>query len=114
MLSSGDEVDYDKLSLTTGAAPIRLPEVISNSLQGVFYIRDLADADAIARAMMPGENVLVVGGGYIGLEGAAVANKLGLKVTLVEAGARILNRFATNETADYFRALHKSHGVDPR
>lgn len=107
------KVDYDNLVLTTGVAPIRLPEAISNSLQGVFYIRDLADADAIARALTPGENV-VVGGGYIGLEGAAVANKLGLTVTLVDAGARILNRVAAFEIADCFRALHKGHGVDLR
>jgi 3-phenylpropionate/trans-cinnamate dioxygenase ferredoxin reductase subunit len=61
-----------------------------------------------------GKRVLIVGGGYIGLEAAAVASKLGLNVTLVEAAERILQRVASPATSDYFRALHQSHGVDLR
>lgn len=114
VLSNDTDLGYDSLILATGSAPVRLPSAVSGDLEGVFYMRDLADADDIAVAMTPGKRVLIVGGGYIGLEGAAVAAKLGLHVTLVEAGARILGRVASSETADYFRALHQSHGVDLR
>jgi 3-phenylpropionate/trans-cinnamate dioxygenase ferredoxin reductase subunit len=60
----------------------------------------------------PGRTVLIVGGGYIGLEAAAVASKKGLKVILVEMADRILQRVAAMETSDYFRALHKNNNVD--
>lgn len=114
VLSDGTNLGYDSLVLATGSTPVRLPSNVSGDLEGVFYIRDLADADDIAAAMKPSKRVLIVGGGYIGLEGAAVAAKLGLHVTLVEAGSRILGRVASAETADYFRDLHLSHGVDLR
>ncbi|QMU59837.1 MAG: pyridine nucleotide-disulfide oxidoreductase [Boseongicola sp.] len=113
-LSDGGQMTYDKLILTTGAEPVRLPDAIVSDLGGVFYMRDLKDADAIAEVMTPGRRVLVVGGGYIGLEGAAVACKLGMHVTLVEAGARILNRVAASETANFFRSLHRANRVDLR
>ncbi|CAG0907866.1 unnamed protein product [Cyprideis torosa] len=61
-----------------------------------------------------GARILVVGGGYIGLEAAAVASKLGMQVTLVEAAERILQRVASPQTSEYFRALHRAHGVDLR
>ena len=61
--------------------------------------------------MMPGRRVVVVGGGYIGLEAAAVARKIGLDVTLIEASPRILQRVASPETATRIRDLHKSHDV---
>ena len=80
----------------------------------MFTVRDLADADAMAPAFTAGKRLLVIGGGYIGLEAAAVAAKLGLQVTLVEMAERILQRVAAPETSDYFRELHKSHGVDIR
>lgn len=114
ILSDDTDLAFDKLILTTGATPIRLPAAIGGDLDDVFYMRDLVDADSIRSVMTAGKRVLVVGGGYIGLEGAAVAAKLGLKVTLVEAGARILGRVASTETADFFRTLHRSHGVDLR
>jgi len=91
-----------------------LPAAIGGDLGGVFTVRTLADVDAMRPVMVPGARVLIVGGGYIGLEAAAVAAKLGLKVTLVEMAERILQRVAAPETSDYFRALHKSHGVDLR
>lgn len=103
---------YDALVLTTGSAPRRLPASIGGDLGGVFTVRDLGDVDAMAPRFVAGARVLIVGGGYIGLEAAAVAAKLGLKVTLVEMADRILGRVAARETSDYFRALHQSHGVD--
>lgn len=105
---------YDALVLTTGARPRLLPEAIGGGLGGVYAMRTLADADAIAPEFNEGARVLIVGGGYIGLEAAAVAAKKGLKVTLVEMADRILQRVAAKETSDYFRDLHIEHGVDLR
>ncbi|NIY79137.1 FAD-dependent oxidoreductase [Celeribacter sp. HF31] len=114
-VSIGDEVlTYDKLALTTGSAPRLLPATIGGNLGGVYTMRTLADADAIEPEFREGASVLIVGGGYIGLEAAAVAAKKGLKVTLVEMADRILQRVASVETSDYFRALHQAHGVDLR
>ncbi|RKF12874.1 pyridine nucleotide-disulfide oxidoreductase [Roseovarius spongiae] len=111
----GDEViAYNHLVLTTGSTPRRLPASIGGNLAGVFTVRDLADVDAMAPRFEPGRRVLIVGGGYIGLEAAAVAAKKGLEVTLVEMADRILQRVAAPETSDYFRALHAAHGVDIR
>ncbi len=107
----GETLPYDMLALTTGSAPRRLPAAIGGTLPGVYTMRDLADADALAPHMAAGKKLLIVGGGYIGLEAAAVAASRGLEVTLVEAAPRILQRVAAPETANYFRALHQSRGV---
>lgn len=110
----GEAIGYDKLALTTGAVPRLLPADIGGMLDGVYTVRGLADIDAMQHEFRKGARLLVVGGGYIGLEAAAVAAKLGLKVTLVEAAPRILGRVACEETAAYFRALHTRHGVEIR
>ncbi|MEM6373231.1 MAG: FAD-dependent oxidoreductase [Pseudomonadota bacterium] len=111
----GDEtLRYSDLVLATGSVPRRLPAAIGGDLEGVFVVRDLADVDAMAPRFVKGARVLIVGGGYIGLEAASVAAKLGLHVVLVEAAERILQRVASPQTSDYFRALHTSHGVDIR
>lgn len=107
----GKTVDYDELVLTTGSYPRRLPASIGGDLDGVFTVRGLADVDAMQPRFTEGAKVLIVGGGYIGLEAAAVAAKLGLDVTLVEMSDRILQRVAAKETSDYFRKLHTDHGV---
>ncbi len=111
-LSDGGTLAYDRLALTTGSTPRRLPGTIGGDLPGVFTMRSLADADAMRPYLLAGNHLLVIGGGYIGLEAAAVAAKSGLKVTLVEASSRILGRVAAPETADWFRALHQAHGVN--
>ncbi|MDX1819676.1 MAG: FAD-dependent oxidoreductase [Paracoccaceae bacterium] len=110
----GDVIAYDHLVLTTGSDPRRLPASIGGTLAGVFVVRDLADVDAMAPHVAAGRRALIVGGGYIGLEAAAVAAKRGLQVTLVEMADRILQRVAAPETSDYFRDLHQSHGVTIR
>lgn len=110
----GDVLGYDDLVLTTGSEPNRLPTAIGGALDGVHVVRDLADVDGMAPRFVKGAKVLIVGGGYIGLEAASVAAKLGLQVTLVEMSDRILQRVAATETSDFFRALHKGHGVDIR
>jgi 3-phenylpropionate/trans-cinnamate dioxygenase ferredoxin reductase subunit len=113
-LSDGETLTYDALALTTGSHPRRLPASVGGDLPGVLTMRDLADADRMAPELVAGRRVLVIGGGYIGLEAAAVCAKKGLHVTLVEAAPRILQRVAAPETSAYFRALHTAHGVDIR
>ncbi|MBJ3761657.1 FAD-dependent oxidoreductase [Maribius pontilimi] len=114
-LQVGDtRLHYDQLALCTGLSPRALPPEIGGDLDGVFTVRTLADVDQMAAPLRAAERLLVIGGGYIGLEAAAVARKLGVKVTLLEAAPRILGRVAASETADYFRALHRHHGVDIR
>ncbi|MBL3569471.1 pyridine nucleotide-disulfide oxidoreductase [Rhodovulum sulfidophilum] len=113
VLESG-EIGYDMLALATGAAPRRLPADKGGALAGIHVVRTLADVDAMAPAFRSGARALIVGGGYIGLEAAAVASRLGLKVTLTEAAPRILQRVAAPETSDWFRALHAAHGVEIR
>lgn len=102
---------YDELALCIGATPRRLPVAIGGDLPGVFTVRNLADVEAMKPEFRPGRRLLVIGGGYIGLEAAAVARKLGLEVTLIEAAPRILGRVASAETADAIRTLHSDHGV---
>jgi len=106
-----EEIPYDKLALTTGSTPIRLPAKIGGDLDGVHTVRTLADVDGMKAAFDAGGHMLIVGGGYIGLEAAAVAAQRGLKVTLVELADRILQRVASPATSDYFRDLHTGHGV---
>lgn len=107
----GDALNYDQLALTTGSTPHHLPATIGGTLKGVHVVRTLSDIDAMQPEFVAGRNALIVGGGYIGLEAAAVAAKQGLNVTLVEMADRILQRVSAPETSDYFRDLHTSHGV---
>lgn len=109
-----ETLSYDNLILTTGSWPRRLPAKIGGDLRGVYYMRDLADADAMAAEFQEGRRALIIGGGYIGLEAAAVAAKKGVKVTLVEMADRILQRVAAPQTSDFFRAAHAAQGVDIR
>ena len=112
-LTMGAEVlHWDQLALTTGAQVRRLPPAMGGDLAGVHYVRTLADVDGMAPEFVAGRRVLIVGGGYIGLEAAAVAAKKGLHVTLVEAAPRILQRVAAPETAGWFRDLHMKNGVE--
>ena len=107
----GDNLPYDALALCTGSLPRRLPAAIGGDLGGVYTVRTLADVDRMAHEFASGRRALVVGGGYIGLEAAAVAASRGVKVTLVEQTDRILNRVASEATADFIRDLHQREGV---
>lgn len=111
-LSTGEQFGYGKLVIATGCTPRRLPEAMTMRLQGISTVRSIADIDALAPQVAPGLRMVVVGGGYIGLEAASVAAKAGMKVTVLEAAERILERVACRETAAYFAALHASHGVE--
>ncbi|MEO1733651.1 MAG: FAD-dependent oxidoreductase [Pseudomonadota bacterium] len=109
--ANNETVAYDQLALTTGSIPRLLPAAIGGQMGGVHPVRTLADVDAMAPSFTEGARVLIVGGGYIGLEAAAVAAKRGVHVTLVEMADRILQRVAAPETSTYFRDLHTAHGV---
>ena len=113
-LDTGEVLEYDQLALTTGSYPINLPAAIGGDLEGVYTVRTLADADAMAPDFVKGKRALIVGGGYIGLEAAAVAAARGVDVVLVEMADRILQRVAAPETSNYFLTLHTMHGVDVR
>ncbi len=113
-LSDGSTLDYETLAFATGATPRRLPASIGGDLAGVYVVRDYKDADQLAEEMKPGRRALVVGGGYIGLEAAAVARSLGLEVTVIEMADRILQRVASAATSAIVRDIHRTHGVEIR
>lgn len=108
-LQSGDTLSYDDLVLATGSTARHWPLPLGGNLEGVMTLRTLADADQLALAFKTARSVLVIGGGYIGLELASAARSLDLSVTVVEAQERILNRVAGEKTADYFRTLHTAN-----
>ncbi|SIS57600.1 NAD(P)/FAD-dependent oxidoreductase [Phaeovulum vinaykumarii] len=110
-LADGETIPYRTLILATGAAPRRIPAEKNGDLAGVYTVRRLADVTAMTPEFRPGARLVVVGGGYVGLEAAAVARKLGLHVVLVEAAPRILGRVASEATADALRMLHQGQGV---
>jgi len=110
-MQDGSGLEYETLALTTGSTPRTLPASIGGELKGVYTVRDKRDADRLADEMKAGRRLLIIGGGYIGLEAAAVARHLGLDVTLIEMADRILARVASKETADIMRAIHKERGV---
>lgn len=111
-ISLGDEtLPYDHLALTTGSLPRRLPARLGGDLPGVHVVRSIADVDGMAGEFVAGRRVVILGGGYIGLEAAAVAAQKGLDVSVVELAPRILQRVAAPETSDALRELHKAHGV---
>jgi 3-phenylpropionate/trans-cinnamate dioxygenase ferredoxin reductase subunit len=110
-MQDGSTLEYETLALATGSTPRTLPSSIGGDLDGVYTVRDKRDADRLAEEMRPGRRLLIIGGGYIGLEAAAVARHLGLEVTLIEMADRILQRVASRETADIMRAIHQERGV---
>ena len=108
----GDAViPYTQLALTTGSTPRHLPASIGGALDGVYTVRTLADVDRMEPEFREGRRVVIIGGGYIGLEAASVAAKLGLDVTVVEMAPRILQRVAAPETSAFFSKVHAAHGV---
>jgi len=101
---------YDALVLATGSRPRRLP-VPGADLAGVHYLRTLADADRIRAECAPGGHLLVIGGGYIGLEVAATARELGLEVTVLEMAERVMSRVTCPELSRFYEAEHARRGV---
>lgn len=112
-ITGGDTIGYGILVWATGGTPRMLPCEGAN-LSGVHVVRTRADADAMMGALDATSQVVVVGGGYIGLEAAAVLSKLGKTVTVLEALPRVLARVAGEPLSRFYEAEHRAHGVDVR
>lgn len=112
-IGDGGRLAYDKLLLTTGATPRRLP-VPGAELDGVYYLRSFGDSDRLKAAFRPGTGVVIVGAGWIGLETAAAARTAGAEVTVIEHAELPLLRVLGREMATVFADLHRDHGVDLR
>lgn len=109
-LHDGREVRYDKLLLMTGSR-VRKLDAPGTDLPGVFYLRNIDDVEGIREHFAPKAKLVVVGGGYIGLEVAAVALKLGLDVIVLEAADRLMPRVVGDEIAEFFQRMHQEEGV---
>jgi 3-phenylpropionate/trans-cinnamate dioxygenase ferredoxin reductase subunit len=111
--ADGDSIGYGTLIWATGGAPRRLA-CAGHSLRGVHAVRTRADVDAMMSELATTSRVIVIGGGYIGLEAAAVLTKLGKPVTVLEAMDRVLARVAGEPLSRFYEAEHRAHGVDVR
>ena len=109
-----DDVSYDWLVLATGGRARLLPDARAHAAPNVHTLRRLADIDEMRAQFTPGARLAVLGGGYVGLEVAAVARKSGLDVTVVEAGPRVLARVTLPVVSDFYERIHKEQGVDIR
>ena len=109
-LNTGESMGYDKLALTVGSSVrrVNLPGV---DLQGIHYLRTIADVERIKANVDSGKNAVIVGGGYIGLETAAVLKKLGMDVTVVEMMERVLQRVTAPEISEFYHRVHTEEGV---
>ena len=112
-LAGGRSIAYTKLAICTGSRPRRLG-VADPRLSGVHYLRTLRDCGALAKELVPGRRLVAVGGGFIGLELASSAHKLGLHVTVVEQKPSLLDRAVPAQIGTYVQSLHAAHGIDVR
>jgi 3-phenylpropionate/trans-cinnamate dioxygenase ferredoxin reductase subunit len=110
-LADGEKLIYDRLLLCLGAESRRLT-CPGAALPGVHYLRGIADVAPIQAGLKPQARVVVIGGGYIGLETAATSRKMGCEVTVLEMADRIMNRVVAPSVSQYFAAEHVSHGVN--
>lgn len=112
-LGGGGTIDFDALALAPGARP-RLPRIEGINLDGVFALRESAHARAIRERLATAGDVVVVGGGFIGLEIASTARLLGKNVTVLEAADRLMGRVVAPEISAHFLGLHRGWGTDVR
>jgi 3-phenylpropionate/trans-cinnamate dioxygenase ferredoxin reductase subunit len=110
-LAGGELLTYDRLLLCLGAESRRLT-CPGAELSGVHYLRGLADVAPIQAGFKPQTRVVIIGGGYIGLETAATCRKMGCEVTVLEMADRIMNRVVAPSVSQYFAAEHRLHGVN--
>ena len=108
--STGEVLTYDKLLLATGTR-VRKLQAPGADLGNIFYLRAIDDTLAIKEKMKPGANVVIVGGGYIGLEVAAVAVKTGCHVTVLEGLERVMSRVVAPEVSAFYHHVHTHAGV---
>jgi 3-phenylpropionate/trans-cinnamate dioxygenase ferredoxin reductase subunit len=109
-LSNGEELTYDKLLLALGAVSRQLT-CPGSELPGVHYLRNIADVGAIQPGLKAGARVVIIGGGYIGLEVAATARKMGCQVSVLEMADRVMNRVVASNVSEYFSHEHRTQGV---
>lgn len=109
-LDDGATLAYDALLLSTGGRPRPLT-VPGHDLRGVHFLRTVADVERIRGGFAPGKRLVIVGGGYIGLEVAATARELGLEVTVLEMAERVMNRVTCPEISAFYTGEHRRHGV---
>jgi 3-phenylpropionate/trans-cinnamate dioxygenase ferredoxin reductase component len=109
-LADGEMLAYDRLMLCTGAKsrPLTCPGA---ELAGVHYLRGVADVTAMRPGLKAGARVVIIGGGYIGLETAATARKLGCAVTVLEMADRVMNRVVASSVSEYFAHEHRTQGI---
>jgi 3-phenylpropionate/trans-cinnamate dioxygenase ferredoxin reductase subunit len=110
---NGDDIAYDKLILALGSRVRRL-SIDGADLDGVHYLRNIADVDRIRDELQRKKHAVIVGAGYIGLEVAAVTRQLGLEVTVVELADRVMSRVVSPEISDFYQIEHTNHGVKLR
>jgi len=109
-IADGSHVDYARLLIATGSRPRLLP-VPGAELAGVYYLRTAADVDRLRAEFAPGRRVVVIGGGYIGLEVAATCREAGLEVSVLEAAGRVMSRVVAPVISSFYQAEHARHGV---
>lgn len=112
-LEDGETIAFDKALITTGAR-VRKLALPGSDLPGIHYVRSIEDIHALQKDFGPGKHLAVIGGGYIGLEVAAVARQKGLEVTVLEAAPQLLARVAAPELAAFFVRVHREEGVRVR
>lgn len=112
-LDDGEQVSFDKLLLTTGAK-VRKLTVPGSDLQGIYYLRDIADCEAIGAELQPGKRLVVIGAGFIGAEVAASAREAGVEVTIVEILPVPMSRVLGEEMGKIYGDIHRDHGVTLR
>jgi 3-phenylpropionate/trans-cinnamate dioxygenase ferredoxin reductase subunit len=109
-LADGEQLTYDRLLLCLGAESRQLT-CPGAALAGVHYLRGLADVAPIQAGFKPQARVVIIGGGYIGLETAATCRKMGCEVTVLEMADRVMNRVAAPSVSQYFAQEHRAHGI---
>ncbi len=109
-LNTGEQLAYAKLAICTGTR-VRTVNLPGSGLAGVHYLRSIADIDNIRHYVRAGGSAVIVGGGYIGLETAAVLNQLGMQVSVLEMADRVLARVTAPQVSEFFQRVHREEGV---
>lgn len=113
LTESGEAINWDKLVVAIGSRVRKIP-IEGTDLDGVHYLRTIDDVDNIRKDVADAKRAVIVGGGYIGLEVAAVLRESNLKVTVVEMADRVMSRVVSPEISDFYQIEHASHGVKLR
>ena len=111
-LQNGDKIDYTKLVISTGSRAKKDPLDEGDDYSNVFYLRNLCDAKNLKNVLHLGKRILIIGGGYLGLEVASVCSSYGMNTIVVEGADRILKRVAGEPTAAYLRQIFSIKGVE--